>query len=166
MCLSFIPIMLTGILSSNREWWSQTKWKQAPDFEESEVRRPSRPWTRPSARRRPITTHTDHRHHGHLTWGPTCPHRAWQAHWCVSSCVCVCNDCPPQVRPVREGRLRHLPDLQELSAPVWVPLLPGLRVQERYWSSHARSVSTRKTSSSPSFDPEPPGLRRRLDLLV
>lgn len=86
MCLSFVSILLIGILSSNREWWSQAEWKQAPDFEESEVRRPSRPWTHPSTRRHPITTNTDHRHHVHFLWGLTCPH---QAHWCVSSCVCV-----------------------------------------------------------------------------
>lgn len=44
----------------------------------------------------------------------------------------ICNASTPQVRPLQQDRLCYLQDLQELSSSVWITLLSGLRVQERY----------------------------------
>lgn len=56
----------------------------------------------------------------------------WLEHIRVHVQFWICNASTPQVRPLQQDGLCYLQDLQELSSSVWITLLSGLRVQERY----------------------------------
>ena len=57
----------------------------------------------------------------------------------------ICNASPSQVRSLQQDGFRYVQDLQELSSSVWITLLPGLCIQERYKLTHTRVVTELKS---------------------